>query len=509
MKRFTFILAFCASFALLNAQDRIMLIADPHVTPQSVIDAEPDFDSYMTKQRKMLDLSQPIWDALVDTALAYHPSLILIPGDLTRDGEPEAHAYVSASLLRLRQAGIPSLVIPGNHDLPNTVDWESLYPVEGESVARDAASKSYAVNPLRGLTVIGIDGSNGTAGTGVISPSTMRFVLSQADEAREKGHTVIAMAHWQILEHFDQQSTLEPACRFKSADAIRDSLMAHGVHLVLTGHFHVNGITTFRDTTALSKDSLVEITTGAPITFPCPYRWLTLSPDRASISVTTDYLTALPSIADLYSYSRDWMAEHTENLIPSLALKAWGKVDSMWDSKIVPNLKALGFDDILINLIKKTLPQTNEERIAITKRNIGTPAINLYLFHSEANESDYPQKAQALAEDVYTGMQNMVKEALGLYAIAFGETFAGMAVLMAQEPVQSLVEDRTLRKSRFSDLTDDLHLTLSINTPQLPDALESLNPNPSGASIKYLHNGQLIIRRNNGKTYNAQGIQLK
>ena len=46
----------------------------------------------MTKQRKMLDLSEPIWYALMDTAMKYRPDLLLIPGDLTRDGEPEAHA---------------------------------------------------------------------------------------------------------------------------------------------------------------------------------------------------------------------------------------------------------------------------------------------------------------------------------------------------------------------------------------------------------------------------------
>ena len=43
MKRNVFILALCALFLQSKAQERIMVIADPHVTPQSVIDAEPDF----------------------------------------------------------------------------------------------------------------------------------------------------------------------------------------------------------------------------------------------------------------------------------------------------------------------------------------------------------------------------------------------------------------------------------------------------------------------------------
>ena len=476
-----------------KAQDKIMVIADPHVLPQSVIATEANFDNYMSKQRKMVDLSQPIWDALVDTALAYHPALVLIPGDLTRDGEPEAHAYVSASLTRLQQAGIPTLVIPGNHDLPNTVEWESLYPIAGENIVRDVATKSYAVKALQGLTVIGIDGSDGTAGTGVLPESTLQFILAQADAAAAQGHTIIAMAHWQILEHFDQQGTLESACRFKNADALRDSLMAHGIHLVLTGHFHVNGITTFRDTTGLTTDSLVEITTGSPITYPCPYRWLTFSEDKATMTVQTDYLTAVDTIADLYTYSRDWMAEHTANMIPTLALRAWNKVDSKWDNTVVPMLQKAGLSSITINYIHdKMLPSSDSARIDITRRHLGNAAINLYLFHSDANEFERPEMGQALADSVYVGMDGMMDECFGLL-VELISSFKLMAHEMAQEPVQSLVEDKTLWKSELhANVTDDLHPTLVINAPQNFEGLE--NHKLQITNHKYIENGRLFIQ---------------
>ena len=197
-------------FALLSmqtqAQDTIMVIADPHVLPQTEIAKETNFANYMAKQRQMVDLSEPIWKALMDTALKYKPSLVLIPGDLTRDGEPAAHDTVSAALERLQQAGIRTLVIPGNHDLPATVAWEELYPGTFENAVKDPNSFSYAVEPLPGVTVIGIDGSNGNAGTGVLKPGTLQFVLAQADSAVAKGHMIIAMSHWQILEHFDQKT---------------------------------------------------------------------------------------------------------------------------------------------------------------------------------------------------------------------------------------------------------------------------------------------------------------
>lgn len=485
------------------AQERIMVIADPHVLPQSVIDQEPDFDEYMQTQRKMLDLSEPIWNALLDTALKHKPELVLIPGDLTRDGETAAHEAVSNGIARLQESGIRTLVIPGNHDLPGE-NWETLYPGTFENAEKDADSHSFAVEPIQGLTVIGIDGSDGKASIGKLSAATQAWILEQADAAVAKGNMIIAMAHWQILEHFDQQATLESSCRFSNADELRDELMHHGVRLVLTGHFHVNGITTFRDTTGLTNDSLVEITTGSPITYPCPYRWLTISEDRKRVAVETDYIRSLGDIADFTTYSRDWMAEHTQNLIPVLARRTWGKVLDKWDEKVVPALQQAGISSYLISAIKMLLPQNEEDQVAITQQYLGEPAVNLYLFHSEANENEHPEEGQALADAVYDGMNGMIGELFGPIAAAL-PTFKKMARAMAEEPVQSLVEDKTLRSSSFADVTDDLHPTLVINNAA-PQGVESVEEEVSRA-IKYILNGQMFIPKGD-RIYTPQGQQI-
>ena len=518
---------FISLFALLPlwvmAQEKIMVIADPHVLAKSLIEEGDAFDSMMVKQRKMIDLSEPIWNALMDTAMKYKPELVLIPGDLTKDSEKASHAIVVNGLQRLEAAGIKTLVIPGNHDiggnakayrgvveeetesLKNT-EWESTYSwIYEHAVATDANSHSFASEPLTGVTVIGIDGSDNNAGTGVLKPGTLEFVLAQADSAASQGRTIIAMAHWQVLEHFDMQGTLESACRFQNADALRDSLMAHGVHLVLTGHFHINSISTFRDTTGVTNDSIVEISSGSPITYPCPYRWLTLSQDKATIRVETEYLTSVDTIADLYTYSRAWMAEHTHNMVPTLALRAWGKVDEKWDSAVVPAMTAAGFNTTTINGIKSTLPQTDEDRIAITERNLGKQAVSLYLFHSDGNENENPERGRILADSVYNGMQNMVKESLGGYAILLGSVFSSMAVEMAKIPVESMIEDKTNWSSEnYGDVTNDLRLSLTINAPQF-EGVEQIEE--AQEPIKFIRDGQFFIRRGE-KLFNANGQEI-
>ena len=444
------------------AQERIMVISDPHVIPLTEIAKRADFDTYMKTQRKMLEHSEPIWHALLDTALKYKPDLVLIPGDLTKDGEAASHDTVAAGIHRLEAAGIPVLVIPGNHDIPATNDWEGHYSGTFKDAVKDADSYSFAKEILPGVTVLGIDGSDGNASIGKLSASTLAWVEAQADAAKAKGNTVIAMTHWQILEHFDGLASLEPASRFEKPDELRNLLMHHGVHLVLTGHFHVSGITTFRDTTGLTQDSLVEITTGSPITYPCPYRWMTLAKDRKSIEVTTEYINSLPGIADdVNTYSREWMREHTSNLVPSLACRFWGKILDQWDEKVVPELKAAGLGWAASD-IKALLPQDEKAQVDITKKYMSEPAINMYLFYSEASEANHPVEGKAAAQAMYKGFLDMLN---ALFADLFmGDEIA--AVLFEklkpelENPVQSLVEDKTLRATNHPDVTDDLELVL-------------------------------------------------
>ena len=476
-----------------------MVIADPHVMPQSLIATYPNFDDYMQHQRKMLDLSEPILYALMDTALLYSPDLVLIPGDLTKDGEPEAHSMVAAALQQLNNAGIPTLVIPGNHDLPDSNQWDSLYL--GSQLTKDPNSHSIVAEPLAGVTVLGIDGSHGSASVGSLSVQTLAWLLAQADSAAAKGNMIIAMCHWQLLEHVDKQARLESSCRLQDAEAVRDSLMNHGVHLILTGHFHVNGITTYRN--EQQTDSLVEITTGSPITYPCPYRWLTVSADRKAVEVQTDYITTVDTIADLHTYSREWMREHATNMIPQMSLRLWNRVD---DAKA---MVAEQFSQTIADrLANKCIPKTDSAKIALVEKHLGSTVVELYLLHSDANEPEHPE-ADSLAQALYTGMDNMISEMLDADPLIKFTLLAPMTIYansVASEPVESLVQDETQRKTDYPDRTDDLTGTLTINTAR-NQALDTNMVQEELLVRKTLQNGQLIIQRG-AVLYNAIGQQV-
>ena len=487
MKKVTILLFALLSLSL-QGQEKIMVIADPHVLAQSLIEEGTAFDEMMNEQRKMLHISQTAFTALIDTTLVYKPSLVLIPGDLTKDSELASHEVVVAQLKRLQQAGIPTLVIPGNHDIggnayaykenqkvstPNLThnNWEKMYSFVYDKVtAKDPNSHSYIAEPLPHISILAIDGAHNNAGTGSLSDATLAWLLAQADSANQKGNTIIAMCHWQLLEHVDKSAMASSSTRLKNADAIRDSLMAHDVHVVLTGHMHINGMTTYRDTTGLTQDSIVEITTGAPITYPCPYRWLTISPDRATLQVETSEITTLPTIPDLNTYSREWMRQQAKLMLPELSLQLWSKTDQAFEMMANdPSLSGvLGAG--VIAMIKQCLPQTDSAKIDLVERHLGSTVIELYLLHSEANEPERPQ-TDSIAQAMYKGMESMMREVTDPKFNNFllrdiQDFIIAAAVVKAKEPIQSMVEDVTHWESvLYSDRTDDLSAIFIVNEP--------------------------------------------
>lgn len=532
---------------LMMAQERrIVVIADPHVLAPELMDtASLSFKQMIEKQRKMIQWSAEAFYAVLDTCKRYNTTpgmgldieAVLIVGDLTKDGEKESHDYVLEKIKELLMYGIQVYVIPGNHDIGGkayryvgdekeeveTIDrdgWNNYYLAEVMKPSShdriqyaDFNTSTFAVEPFEGLTILGIDGSDNDASIGRLSDNDRGFISMAAEKAREKGNTIIAMSHWQVLNHFDQQSTLESACRFEDADEIRDFLMEQGVHLLLTGHFHVNGITTYKDSTGVIPDSLVEITTGSPITYPLPFRILTISEDRARVKVETRYIKEpISGHDDVQAYSREWMREHVTNMIPDMTHRAFSKAlnhldeglaslgdVSKWELMLGFNLK-----DEILSIIPDSAGQ-----VALVKKHLGKAIVDLYILHSEANEPENPL-VQAIADSIYKGMENMMTEMVGdnLKLKMLLPALQVLAKQVAEEPVQSIVEDVTNWKSAlYQDRTDDLQPRLMINTPY-PQSQGVEDVQAEKAANKVFQDGIIWLKKDK-KTYTLQGQEVQ
>lgn len=172
--------------------------------------------------------------ALAEGVIAFaeknRPDLIVVSGDLTQRAKPEQFAAARAFVDRLPA---PSIVVPGNHDVPLWRVWErALAPFaayrqhfdpELEPVYRDDE-----------LLVVGINSAyNWTRKDGVIRLSRLLEVAELFAATPETVFKVVVVHHHLIPPpNFGSQRVLANAY-----EAI-DLFSRAGVDLVLSGHLH-------------------------------------------------------------------------------------------------------------------------------------------------------------------------------------------------------------------------------------------------------------------------------
>ena len=94
-----------------NREINIAIISDIHYMDKSLLVKDgPAFQAYLAKDPKLLEYSSAIFDAAIQDIVSKKPDLVLIPGDLTKDGERISHEKVAQQLRYLNRQGIKVLI---------------------------------------------------------------------------------------------------------------------------------------------------------------------------------------------------------------------------------------------------------------------------------------------------------------------------------------------------------------------------------------------------------------
>jgi 3',5'-cyclic AMP phosphodiesterase CpdA len=286
---------------------KIAVLSDLHYMDPSLLKADGSaFQMYLMQDPKLLAESGAILQQIIRKLLIEKPDLVLISGDLTKDGELVSHRSILKQLQVLISNHIKILVVPGNHDINNpdakvfngdnvslvssvTPDeFKSLYADYGyrNAIARDPNSLSYVSEPFRNLRILAIDANEYYNNTpmycvvaGTIKSETMEWAKKQLADARKNGKTVIGMMHHGIVEHFMGESAIFTDYLVDDWGAKADELMQAGLKVIFTGHFHANDATQRTS----GNYSLVDIETGSPVIYDSPFRIVNLVNDKLYI----------------------------------------------------------------------------------------------------------------------------------------------------------------------------------------------------------------------------------
>jgi predicted phosphodiesterase len=281
---------------------RFAVISDLHVYDLSLGSSGAAFDRVKLSDRKLLLDSIDLLDFAIDRIIESGVSFVLIPGDLTKDGELINHQIAAQRFSRLTDAGIAVYVVPGNHDvniLYNAVrfiddrtepvptvseqEFAQIYGGFGYNAAlfRDDHSLSYAAELADGLWLLAIDACRHRENipgrpefvSGKISQETADWIAKVLREAKRRDKAVMALMHHGVVEHWDGQAKLHPEYLINDFVNFGRFLASWDVRVVFTGHYHAQDIVR----ASFGEKFIYDVETGSLVTAPCPIRFIEIN----------------------------------------------------------------------------------------------------------------------------------------------------------------------------------------------------------------------------------------
>ncbi len=329
---------------------KFMVFSDPHYFDSSLGSEGKAFQKYLDSDRKLLKDSRELMEAALSSIIASDAEFVLVPGDLTKDGELINHKIMAGFLSEIENSGKKVFVVPGNHDINNpaavrysgdqTERVQTASPAEfaenyaafgfGEAILKDSNSLSYVAEPVDGIWLLGLDAcrykENPPAGhpitSGEFSRETMVWLEQVLMDARNQNKAVLTMMHHGAVEHYKDQKKLYGEYVVDGYKKVSALLAEYGARLVFTGHFHAQDITIERFG---DNKFVIDVETGSLVTWPCPVRTVSISSDQM-LKVQSDYITSLPSKPGFEEYSKKYVHDGISGIAANTLIGM--KVDS-------------------------------------------------------------------------------------------------------------------------------------------------------------------------------------
>ncbi|MCQ2471882.1 MAG: metallophosphoesterase [Clostridia bacterium] len=359
-------------------------------------------DTFMFNSNAALGREMYQSQAILDSALAAYEKhakenglkYLIIAGDLTSNGEYQAHVELSKRLVKFeKDTGIQVIAINGNHDIvkPDATTYESgekkesrklyanefleLYKDLGYDIAyhkytppegKEANMLSYSVVDGKTRFIVmdtGIyspdvtkSGEYGGETAGGMSDEFLSWVLDEISEAKANGETVIGVSHHNFMYHFRGEYRVLRGFVINNFEELGETLADAGMHYNFSGHIHQNDIA---QVVSDSGETLTEICCPSLSSYPNYFREASVK-TAANGDITVDVKSfdvdcekpvevngdkySSPFIYDSFGLTfvgKDGFANKASELILSL-LKDYGpKIEK---DGIVGLLKGMGVD---------------------------------------------------------------------------------------------------------------------------------------------------------------------
>lgn len=300
-----------------DADIKIAVLSDTHYYPVNFVSDCADYETYVGGDPKMLEESGSILDAALDMVREDDPDILIVSGDLTKDGEIQGHRDLAAKFQELEdETDTEVFVINGNHDIYNYLDactFENGRKESAQTTTPDEFKKIYAnfgyngdfeaqyfTNPAPGeqagglsyavdlgrFTIVAIDSGmySPDAGTGYdtnehitagrVDEDLLPWVTERIKEADAEGDTVIGLMHHGLVPHFEGEEDILSEYVVEDWQNVATAFADAGMRYIFTGHMHANDIAEY---TTVSGNHITDLETGSLSSWRSPLRTVTLT----------------------------------------------------------------------------------------------------------------------------------------------------------------------------------------------------------------------------------------
>lgn len=281
---------------------KFYLVTDTHYFEPSLGCSGEAYEDYMKNEMYCLAESSEIVKATFKKiAEDKEVDTIILPGDLSNDGEKESHKSFVKELRRLKEAGKKIFVITAGHDYndyPRGYNGADFVPVEGttldelyelyyefgysNALSVDRQTLSYVAEVSEGVRMLAFNCDSTRETKGLIDERLQAWAKEQIDKAKQDNCFIFAICHYPIIPSVPVFDLVGDA-HVRNWRQVASFLADNGVNLALTGHMHIQSINEFYSE---SGNKFVDICTSCLVGSPAKYRKITIE-DSETVKVET------------------------------------------------------------------------------------------------------------------------------------------------------------------------------------------------------------------------------
>lgn len=280
------------------------LVADTHFFEPSLGASGEKYDEYMKREQMCLAENSAIADAAFEKIKADKSTdIIIIPGDLVKNGEKASHISFIKRLEELKKSGKKIYVTTALHDFednPRGYKGNEYIAVEGtkrselpelyrdfgfgDAVAFDDESYSYVAQINEKVRMIAINCDGDEKRKGYISERLLGWIKKQVQKAEKDGCFVFAVNHYPILPACPVFEFVEDA-KVGDYKETAEFLADIGINIIFTGHMHIQSIKKY---VSKKGNELYDVCTSALVGSPAKYRKVEFTSDDKVVIATLD-----------------------------------------------------------------------------------------------------------------------------------------------------------------------------------------------------------------------------